>query len=139
MRRMVIDKLQKPSDITPPPAEAKIAAAVFDRYVGQYDFPPNRVMTVSRDGDKFLTQLGAQPQVQIFATGEREYFTKVVDSRISFVVNENGEVTELVLHQNGQDLHAPRLSEAEAQAKVDAFQKRIQSKTAVPGSEAALR
>lgn len=32
------------------------------------------------------------------------FFLKLVDGQIEFVKNEKGEVTNMVLHQNGQDV-----------------------------------
>jgi Domain of unknown function (DUF3471) len=112
---------------------------VLDRYVGHYSFPGNRIMTVTRDGDRLLIQLSGQPQVPIFAKSEREFFAKVVDAQITLVTNAQGEATQLVLHQNGQDITAPRMNEAAAQAQADALATRVREQKAAPGSEAALR
>jgi len=97
------------------------------------------IMTLSRDGDRFLTQLTGQPQVPIFAKSEREFFAKSVDAQITLVTNAQGEATQLVLHQNGHDVTAPRMSEAAAQAQADALATRVREQKAAPGSEAALR
>jgi hypothetical protein len=38
------------------------------------------------------------------AESETMFFLKLVDGQIEFVKNEKGEVTNMVLHQNGQDV-----------------------------------
>jgi hypothetical protein len=136
---LVIDHVAEPSNLIPAPKEVTVDPGVFDRYVGHYSFPSSNVMTVSRDGDRFLTQLPGQPQVQIYATGEREYFTKVVEARISFITDEQGAATALILHQNGRDITAPRMSEAAAAAQTAALAQRVHDQKPAPGSEAALR
>ena len=40
----------------------------------------------------------------MFAESETMFFLKVVDAQVEFVKNEKGEVTNLVLHQNGRDM-----------------------------------
>ena len=45
--------------------------------VGQYQLGPNAIMTMSRDGDRFYTQLTGQPKFEVFAESERELFLKV--------------------------------------------------------------
>jgi len=42
--------------------------------------------------------------VPMFAESETMFFLKLVDAQIEFVKNEKGEVTNLVLHQNGRDV-----------------------------------
>ena len=139
VKRMAIDRLVQPSDLVAPPAEVTLDPKVFDRYVGHYSFLGTTIMTVSRDGDRFLTQLTGQPQVPIFAKSEREFFAKAVDAQFTLVTDDRGEATQLVLHQNGQDITAPRMSEAAAQAQADALATRVRDQKPLPGSDAALR
>ena len=50
-----------------------------------------------------------------------------------------GQATELVLHQNGRDQTAKRISDSEAKQLEDALAKRVKEQIAAPGSEAATR
>ena len=52
---------------------------------------------------KLLAKLGQQPKFPIFAESETLFFYKVVDAQLEFVKNDKGEITGLVLHQNGRD------------------------------------
>jgi len=96
--------------------EVHVDPQVFDRYVGVYKFAPAIGMAVTRDGDRFLTQLTGQGPVEIFPESDHDFFTKVVDAQITFVTDDQGRATELILHQNGQDVHAPKAEGAEAAA-----------------------
>ena len=94
-----------------PPKEHKqvnVDPKLFDRYVGKYALTPAFVLTVSREGDHLFLQATGQPKVEIFPESEREYFVKVVDAQITFIVDAAGKTTELVLHQAGRDLPAKR-------------------------------
>jgi uncharacterized protein (TIGR03435 family) len=136
---LVIDRIAEPGNLIPAPKEVAVDPNAFDRYVGHYSFQGVLVMTVSRDGSRFLTQLSGQPQVQIFATSEREYFAKVFEARFTFVTDEQGAPTGLVLHQNGVDITAPRMSDAAAKATAEALAQRVHDQKPNPGSEASLR
>jgi serine-type D-Ala-D-Ala carboxypeptidase/endopeptidase len=102
--------------IKPPKAHKEIAIdpKLFDGYVGAYQLAPNFILTVTRDGDHFITQATGQGPVEIFAETEHDYFAKVVDAQITFVTDGQGRATELILHQGGLDHDAPRVEGAAA-------------------------
>jgi uncharacterized protein (TIGR03435 family) len=82
---------------------------LFDAYVGSYQLAPNVVITVSRAGDHFFAQLTGQDPLEIFPEGSREFFLKAVDAQLTFISDDTGRATEVVLHQNGNDRHAKRI------------------------------
>ncbi len=89
--------------------EISVDPKLFDGYVGSYQLAPNFVLTVTREGDGLFVQATAQPKFQVFPESERDYFYKVVDAQITFVTDNHGKATELILHQNGADLPAKRV------------------------------
>jgi len=90
--------------------EAKVDPKLFDNYVGNYQLTPTHVLTVTRDQDHLFAQITTQPRFEIFPEGDRDYFFKVVDAQITFITDDKGRATELVLHQGGQNLHAKRIN-----------------------------
>lgn len=88
--------------------EVSIDPKMFDRYVGSYQLEPDFILTITRDGKHFMTQATGQNQVEIFPASEHDFFAKVIDAQITFVSDDKGRTTELILHQHG-DHHAPRL------------------------------
>ncbi|MBR7777019.1 DUF3471 domain-containing protein [Undibacterium rugosum] len=86
-----------------------LPAAVFDTYVGQYQLAPNFVITISRDGERFLAQASGQPQFGLIAVSETEFDAVGVAARIQFEKLADGSVKQLILHQHGQHLPAARL------------------------------
>jgi CubicO group peptidase (beta-lactamase class C family) len=88
--------------------EVTVNPKLLDGYVGNYELAPKFILTVTREGDKLITQATGQPKVPIFAESEREFFAKVVDAQITFVTDAQGRATELILHQGGRDVHAKR-------------------------------
>jgi hypothetical protein len=98
-------------EVSPPKEHNQIVVApkIFDGYVGRYQLAPNFILTISREGDRFFTQATGQLKIEIFAETEREYFLKVVDAQISFVIDGSGHATELILHQGGLYQRAKRI------------------------------
>ena len=52
-----------------------------------------------------------QDRNEIFPESETEFFLKIVDAQITFVKNDKGKVTGLILHQGGQDTPANKISD----------------------------
>jgi CubicO group peptidase (beta-lactamase class C family) len=82
---------------------------LFDAYVGHYQLEPNRIFSVSRVEDRLFVQLTGQSNFQVFPESDRDYFYKVVAAQITFIADDQGHVTELILHQNGAERHAKRI------------------------------
>ncbi len=80
-------------------------------YVGTYQFPPKVKMMLTLDGDRLMTQLSGQQKIQLFPEINGKFFPKVVDAELEFLKDTDGKVTDVILHQNGRDQKAPRISD----------------------------
>jgi len=89
---------------------AKVDPKIYGEYVGKYQLAPTFALTVTREGDRLLTQATGQAKIEIFPESDTAFFLKVVDAQITFVT-EGGKVTHLILHQNGQDMKAKRVAD----------------------------
>ncbi len=83
---------------------ADIDPALYDQYVGVYELFPGFNLTITKDNDGIYAMATGQTVFEIFPESETEYFYRAVDAQITFVKNDKGQVTGLVLHQNGQDM-----------------------------------
>ena len=88
---------------------ATVNPKIYDDYVGKYELTPTFALTVTRDGDRLMTQATGQGKVEVFPESETDFFLKVTDAQITFV-KEGGKVTHLILHQNDQDMKAKRVT-----------------------------
>ena len=88
--------------------EIKVPHEILAKYVGSYELAPGIFITMSVDGDQLFTQLTGQPKFEVFAETEKDFFLKVVDAQLTFKMDSQGKVTDLVLHQNGRDQTARR-------------------------------
>jgi hypothetical protein len=88
--------------------EIKVPHEILAKYIGYYELAPGVFITMSLDDDKFFTQLTGQPKFEVFAETEKDFFLKVVDAQLTFEMDGQDKVTDLVLHQNGRDQTAKR-------------------------------
>ncbi len=98
-------------ELTSERREITVDPRVLARYVGTYRLAPGADMLITLDGNQLSEKLGPQPMFPIFPQSETMFFLKVVDAQIEFEKDAGGAVTGLVLHQNGRDMRAPRVSE----------------------------
>ena len=56
-----------------------------------------------------MAQATGQPKFELFPTSETEFFLKVVEAQVTFVKDEAGKVTQLILNQNGRKMPAKRI------------------------------
>jgi CubicO group peptidase (beta-lactamase class C family) len=83
---------------------ADIDRAVLARYVGTYELTPDFSITFSLDGNQLMTQATNQPKFPVFAESRTKFFLKVVDAEVEFFSDDKGQVTHMILHQNGQEM-----------------------------------
>jgi len=82
---------------------------IFDDYAGQYEVVPGVILTITRDGEHLMAQTKGQAKAEIFPSSETEYFSRRVDVQIRFVRNEQGQVTGMVIVQNGRIIPAKKI------------------------------
>ena len=119
--------------------EIAVDPTVYDDYVGHYQFDESSFLTLSRDGNRLLTRVTGQNEVEIFPTSRTEFFAKLINAKITFETDAHGHATALTLHQNGRETRAARVDDQIVESFENALKARIQSQAPAPGSEAALR
>lgn len=90
-------------------SEVKLTAAELDAILGQYQYGPGAVMTVTRDGDSVFAQLTGQPKFPIYPKSATDYEWRVVAAKVSFAKDADGKVTKAVHTQNGATFDAPKI------------------------------
>jgi CubicO group peptidase (beta-lactamase class C family) len=95
------------------PTESKVislARATLQSYVGTYELQPGVQCVMTLEDDQLMMQLTGQPKIPLFAETETKFFLMVVNAQVDFSKNDHDEVTDFVLHQNGRDMKAQRIS-----------------------------
>jgi len=95
--------------IPPDPAVAAVDLALFDSYVGRYQYTPGSIDTVTREGNRLFVQPTGEARVEIFPENETTFFAKGEPWRLVFVRNVKGPATSVIFRQQGQDFVGTRL------------------------------
>lgn len=95
--------------IPPDPAAITVAPSVLATYVGRYQYEPDTVDAITRDGDRLFVQTNQEPRVELFAETETTFFARGESWRIVFVKSPQGAVTGLAFRTNGQEFTAQKL------------------------------
>jgi CubicO group peptidase (beta-lactamase class C family) len=103
--RLLLGRPATPAELRP---TVKLEPKVLNQYAGEYTLAPGAVLKIVRQGEKLTAQLTGQPAFRIFPEARDRFYYRVVDAQLTFERAKDGPVTGLVLHQNGQNLKAPR-------------------------------
>src|SRR5262245_16746795 len=134
---MVIDHIELPAGIKPAHSTIPMPPEQFDRFVGHYEFPHDRILTVYREGDKFFTQVMGQRPVEICAESDHKFFAPVVSAEYIFIFDSQDCVAELVFRQLGHNITAKLLDERTAQERAEKLVSQILRQMAAPGRSGA--
>jgi hypothetical protein len=88
--------------------EIKLDSSITDAYVGEYELRPLPIV-ITKEGDKLMAEGPGQPKAELFAADETLFFLKTAEADITFVKDEQGKVTHLMLRLFGQDFKARKL------------------------------
>jgi CubicO group peptidase (beta-lactamase class C family) len=88
--------------------EVEIDAKILAGYEGNYELAPMFSIRVTLEDGKLWAEATAQPKFRIFAESPTEFFYRVVDAQITFVTDDAGKATKLILHQGGRDIEGVR-------------------------------
>lgn len=93
----------------PPTAPKAEPASRLKPYLGNYPLAPSFVIAVTAEGDRLFVQATNQPRLALKAVTVDDYTIIGVDAEIRFERDAAGQITGLVLFQNGVTQRAPHL------------------------------
>ena len=98
----LIDNSYPLRQIAPARKAITLSEGILESYVGEYQLPDvNLSFSVTRKGQRLFVQQTGQRRWGLFAASETEFFMKVVEASITFMKDEKGGVTGLILRQKG--------------------------------------
>ena len=78
-------------------------AAVVSRYVGRYRASSGDVLTFTQnEGRYFVQQASQQKPFEVFPSSDRKFFLKSGTSSVSFVVDDDGRASGVIVFSNGR-------------------------------------
>ena len=97
-----------------PDTPVKLTPEALQNFVGYYQLTPTTIYAVTREGDQLFVQATDQKKLPVFPFGERDFFYTGTPAQLTFLMSEQGDgpALELILHQDGTDRTAERVSVA---------------------------
>ena len=90
-------------------SEISVDKNLLESYVGRYDYGRGMVLIVTLEDNQLYAQISGQSMFPIFPSSKDQFFWKEVDANVTFNVDEKGDVTHVIHHQNGGQFEAKRL------------------------------
>ncbi|WZP00792.1 serine hydrolase [Isosphaeraceae bacterium EP7] len=91
---------------------AKVDPKLYDAYIGRYEMGKHEILTITRDGDRLMAQATDEGKTEVFPESETSFFLKpTADDLVTFVKDERGEVTHIILRHDGAEKTAKRLDD----------------------------
>ncbi len=85
-------------------SEAEVDATILESYTGEYQFSSRFSVVVTFEEGKLWVQPTGQERSRIYAESETRFYSRAAPVEFTFTTNQSGEVTGVVMHQNGRDV-----------------------------------
>jgi CubicO group peptidase (beta-lactamase class C family) len=84
---------------------------LFDLYAGQYALvlAPTITFAITNEGGKLMAVVPGQPKTELTPSSQTEFFVPGVNAQLRFIMDNSGQVTGLVLNQNGREIQAKKI------------------------------
>ena len=89
---------------------AATSAAVLERYTGKYEVEPRLILDIGYENGHLTAKQGTGLRYTLYAASETEFFSEATQGDLEFVMDEQEEVTGVVLERGGEEVTARRLS-----------------------------
>ena len=95
----------KPYELMNIRPEIKLVDSVLKRYVGEYAFDKKHhaFITLENNTLQIEAPAGNLPKSPLFPKDETNFYLKIIDARIEFLKDAEGNITSLISHYNGKD------------------------------------
>lgn len=85
---------------------AKVDPSILARYVGTYALTPAFSFTFTLEGDQLMAQAANGPMLPIFPESNTKFFLMAVNAEVEFFSDDKGQVSYLILNENGREMKA---------------------------------
>lgn len=92
-----------------PTEEVELDSKIYEKYVGEYELSPGFVIVIKNENNQLFAQATGQSAFLIFSSSETEFFAKAIDVKFTFVMDDQGEVTQMLIKQNNQEMSAKKM------------------------------
>ena len=104
-------------EFAPAPAEVvKVSAEKLDAYAGRYRVNPDRVLEITREGERLFATPTGSPKIELLPVSETRFIRRDAPVQYAFAPNAGGKFDRLTIHEGGSGAptsEAPRLAPGE--------------------------
>jgi Domain of unknown function (DUF3471) len=86
----------------------KVDLATLAAYIGVYQLTPVFSIAITLENGQLMAQATQQRKMPLFAESHSKFFMKIVDAQFEFFATDSGQISHLVLHQDGHDTRGER-------------------------------
>jgi CubicO group peptidase (beta-lactamase class C family) len=89
---------------------------VLASYSGKYELQPGIFVTISVGGNILYAEAPELTKTPMIPLSESEFEVRPVQAKVNFPKDENGKITKMIVHMNGQEITALRLPDFDPSA-----------------------
>jgi CubicO group peptidase (beta-lactamase class C family) len=86
-----------------------VGPEILDTYVGEYEVTPEFHIYITKENGQLYAAAPGHTKARMYAESETEFFLRIADVAFTFVKNEKDEVTQLILHMDGESSPAKKI------------------------------
>ena len=91
------------------PPQITVDAATLAAYSGTYVMSPEFALTIRAKAERLFVRGTGQEEFELFADARDRFFMRAVDAQAIFLRDKDGQVQELIWHQNGRYRYCRRV------------------------------
>jgi CubicO group peptidase (beta-lactamase class C family) len=88
----------------------QVDPTVLQKYAGSYQVSADMMVSITAEAGHLFAEVPGKPKFELFPTSETEFFAKIADIKLDFEVGADGAVTELVIREGVQEIHAAKVN-----------------------------
>jgi CubicO group peptidase (beta-lactamase class C family) len=93
-----------------PQQAISLDSAIMKNYVGDYELMPGAIISITLEGNQLYAQVTGQQRFEIYPSSATEFFFKVVNAKITFLMDESNQTTSLKLDQGAAHIVAKKIA-----------------------------
>ena len=92
-----------------PDTAVRVPAEVLARYVGRYALQPGMDIEITLDGETLFAEPTGRTPAELIPTSQTQFVTPGDDARVTFVSEDGGPASRILVTLGGRDMTAPRV------------------------------
>jgi len=83
------------------PEIISVPEVILEKYTGRYKQPDGSIAIISKKGNEIVLSGDRRPKTIFYPEAENKFFRREFDTQLEFVKNNEGEITKMIIYQDG--------------------------------------